>query len=391
MTPAARVAAAIECLDLILAGSPAEKVMTSWARGNRYAGSKDRAAVRDHVYDGLRCRRSFAAVGGAETGRGMMIGAGRLGAFNLDEMFNGQGYGPTALTKEELSIGVAFDTLPVDVQGDVPAWIYPQLEASLGNKTKAVLAKMRARAPVYLRVNLRKSTRNAAQEELLQEGIETVPHPTVSTALEVKTNPRRVQQSLTYLDGIVELQDASSQAVAAQVDIKTSDLVLDYCAGGGGKTLALAGLHDAQFFAHDLNAQRLRDLPGRAERAGVKVQLIDLEDIKQHAGFNVIFCDVPCSGSGAWRRAPDGKWRLDAVMLDDVLKTQAQILHDAASVLQPNGELCYTTCSLIAAENALQVARFLAERPEFTLKLEMQLTPLDDGDGFYCAILKHNL
>jgi len=387
MTPAARIAAAIEILDRYLAGAPVEQVLTTWARGNRFAGSGDRAAIRDHVFDALRCRRSFAALGGGETGRGLMIGAVRAAGGSPEDLFTGKGHAPPPLSVDEKAEAPAYPDLGGTVALDCPDWLAAPLRESLGPDFERVMQALRHRAPLFLRVNLRKTDPVAAQAALRREGIETRPHPGARTALEVTSGPRKVARSEAFAQGLVEVQDVASQAVIDMLPLKPGQTVLDLCAGGGGKTLAMAGRAEARFFAHDAAGERMRDLPARAARAGVAVTILT-DTAPDHAGpFDLVLCDVPCSGSGAWRRQPEGKWRLTPQMLADLLKTQAGILDRAAPLVRPGGTLAYVTCSLLKAENGAQVDGFLSRHPGWQIAVRRQLVPGDGGDGFFVAVL----
>ena len=382
MTPAARVQTAAECLDEILAGAPAEQVLTRWARSSRFAGSKDRAAVRDHVYDVLRRRRSALPEGMAESGRALMIGLLTQDGADLDALFDGATYGPEALSEEERAARCDASA------HDVPDWILPRLREALGDDLEANLAAMRHRAPVFLRVNLRKGGREAAQSVLHADGIECQISPLADTALEVRDGARRVAQSHAYREGLVELQDASSQAAIARLAIADGARVLDLCAGGGGKTLAMAGRAKAHFFAHDIDTGRMRDLPVRAKRAGVEVRCLDKSGVQGGAPYDLVFCDVPCSGSGTWRRTPDAKWRFSETDLAALLPVQAGIIDEAAALVAAGGRLVYATCSLLPEENSAQVAGFLARHPDWHCVDERQWR-LDEGcDGFYLAQLR---
>lgn len=382
MTPAARHAAAIGLLDRVLGGEAAEKALTSWARGSRFAGAKDRAAVRDLVFDALRRRASWAALGGALTGRGLILGGLRERGQDPGEVFTGEGHAPAPLTPAEAAAGRAPGRLEAL---DCPDWLAPDLEAGLGPDFARVMAALRDRAPVQLRVNLRKAGREAAARRLADEGIATAPNPLSPTALDVTDGARRLQSCSAWAEGWVELQDAASQAVADTLPVAAGARVLDYCAGGGGKTLAMAGRADAAFFAHDAAPARMRDLPARAARAGVPVRLID--DPAAAAPYDLVLCDVPCSGSGAWRRAPEGKWRLDRAGLDRLIAAQAAILDAAAPLVAPGGVLAHATCSVLEAENAAQVAAFLARTPGWRQAGAWRWLPGDGGDGFYVAHL----
>ena len=387
MTPGGRLSAAIEILDAILAGAPAEKVLTNWARRSRFAGSGDRAAIRDLVFDALRCRRSHAALGGAETGRGMILGGLRDRGDDPQVLFTGDGHAPAPLTEAEAAVTTRYDALPGPVAGDYPDWLAPKLQDSLGENCLPVMQALRMRAPLWLRVNLRKATPDQARAALAEAGIDTLAHPEIATALRVISNPRKVQNSAAYRDGLVELQDLSSQRIAEGIPLRNGMKILDYCAGGGGKSLAMAARVDGRFFAHDAAPERLRDLPPRAARAGVEIRCLTDAELAQNAPYDLVLCDVPCSGSGAWRRSPDGKWRLTPDELGRLLSIQQQILHQAAPLVGPDGMLAYVTCSLLRDENEGQIAQFLKSAPGWKLKHEMRLSPLQGGDGFYKARL----
>lgn len=385
MTPAARYAAAIEILDKMLVGTAAEKALTTWARSNRFAGSGDRNALRDIVFDVLRCKRSFASLGGSETGRGLILGAARAAGIDPESVFSGEGYAPVALNAEELAGGAApsgFAAL------DCPDWLAPELQRSHGESFAPVMRCLQSRAPVFLRVNLRKSTLKDAAQSLAAEGIATRPCGLATTALEVTENPRKVQNSVAFQTGLVELQDAASQAIVELLPLAAGSRVLDYCAGGGGKSLAMAGLCAARYFAHDIAPMRMKDLPVRAKRAGVSIDIVTTSALRNAAPFDLVFADAPCSGSGSWRRAPEAKWALTQERLAELCKIQSDVLAKASALVAKNGVLSYATCSLLKMENEDQVNAFLAKSSGWTLILQRAYTPLDGGDGFYIAVLK---
>lgn len=384
MTPAARHAAAIDILDRVLDGTPAEAALTGWARASRFAGSKDRAAVRDIVFDALRKRRSAAAMGGALTGRGIVLGLLRVSGTDPDSVFTGQGHAPAPLTPAERMAGHP----PTGAAAlDIPDWMTPLFRETLGDQTDAALLRMRDRATVWLRVNSARGTTATAQVELARDGIETIPDQDIKTALQVSGNTRGIKNSAAYISGLVELQDLSSQRLAQALSVPPGGRVLDYCAGGGGKALALAAL-GAQVTAHDAFPDRMADLPVRADRAGVSIPTRNRAELSQEVPFDVILVDAPCSGSGTWARSPDAKWRLTPGRLDELTALQAQIVAEALPLVRPGGVFAYATCSLFAAENTHQTGAMLADHPGLSLMAEEQLTPLGGGDGFYFAIFR---
>jgi 16S rRNA (cytosine967-C5)-methyltransferase len=379
MTPGARLAAAIAVLDKVQAGQPAEVALTNWGRANRYAGSGDRAAVRDIVFDVLRQKLSCAAWGGADTGRGLVLGWARKAG--QEALFDGQGHAPAPATADEVG-----QEPEGNAALDCPDWLEAPLRSGLGADFPAVMGAMQARAPVFLRVNLGRTTREAAAEALAAEGVEAVAHPLAASALEVRSGARRVQATAAYLTGLVELQDAASQAVVEMLPLRDGMAVLDLCAGGGGKTLAMAARARLRLFAHDSDRRRMADLPARAARAGVAVKIVDQPE--KTGSYDLILTDVPCSGSGSWRRDPEGKWALTPARLEALLVVQAGIMDRAAAMLGPGGVLGYATCSMIEAENGAQVAALMARQPGLQLVTERRFTPLEGGDGFYCAVLR---
>ena len=379
MTPSARCAAAIAILDRVLAGEAAEKALTNWGRASRFAGSGDRAAVRDLVFEALRRRTSAAARGGGLTGRGLVLGLMREAG--QEALFSGEGHAPPLPVPEEAGREpLAEEAL------DLPGWLLPELRDSLGDDFVPVAQALRARAPVFLRVNLGKTDVPGAVAALAAEGIVALPHPLAATALEVVENARKLQGSQTYLSGLVELQDASSQAVAEALPLADGMRVLDHCAGGGGKTLAMAARARLRLFAHDASPRRMADLPERAKRAGSRVTLTD--DPEGAAPYDLVLVDAPCSGSGSWRRDPEGKWRIASQDLDSVMETQRSILDRAAAMVRSGGWLAYATCSLLDRENRVQAEAFRARHPGWELDRELQLTPLQGGDGFYLALMR---
>ena len=387
MTPAARVQTAIELLDQILDGVAPEKALTGWARRSRFAGSKDRAAIRSFVFDAVRCRRSFSAQGGAMTGRGIMLGLLRTQDLDPKNFFTGLGYGPSILTSDETVSEVALTR----AEGlDLPDWLLPYFDNSLGAEADSTAMALRQRAPVMLRTNLIKTNRQDAIEALAFEQILAQPHPLASTALEVTEGGRQVSGSNAFLSGLVELQDVASQAVIETITLEQHARILDYCAGGGGKALALAALSQQTVDAWDSDAGRMKDIAKRADRAGATITCLPEAPTGTNANaqYDLVLCDVPCSGSGAWRRSPQGKWILTADRLNQLREMQMEILVQAAPLVAQDGLLVYTTCSFLKEENINIIQSFITKNSDWFCNFFRQFLPLDGGDGFFVAHLK---
>lgn len=392
MTPAARIAAAIEILDRYLGGAPAEKALTGWARGNRYAGSKDRAAIRDLVFDAIRQKKQFSLLGGGESGRSLMIGALRSDGRDPAEVFTGEGYGPPHLTPKEAAYVAPPDTeWSHSDRFGYPDWLADDLAVSLGSEFEAVMDILRRRAPAFVRVNIARTDRRSLISTLASEGIVAKAHPLAETAVLIVENARRLRQTTSYRDGLFEFQDAASQAVIDAIGPpKTGGRALDFCAGGGGKALALAAL-GWDVTAYDANQARMKDLPVRARRAGVEIELVDTDTLNSAVSFDLVLVDAPCTGSGAWRRQPESKWSLTRDSMTDLTALQAQIIDRAVHFVAETEKLVYATCSLLKVENEDQVLAFLNRNPEMSLRFQRQFSPLEGGDGFFLAEIEKQI
>lgn len=382
MTPGARVAAAIEIIDDILAGQAAEQALTRWARGSRFAGSKDRAAVRDLVFAALRTWRSDAVLGGGEDGRARMIGRLRAEGADIEALFDNAGHAPALLTEEEQQAGAA--PTGIGDRWNLPEWLLPQWQAALGDAAEATALIAQDRAPITLRVNTRLCSVADVVSALESEQVLTEANSLSPTALTVLSNPRRVRQSQAYTDGWIEMQDAASQAVVDAIPDGTR--ALDYCAGGGGKALALAA-RGFTVWAHDIAPGRMADIPDRAERAAVQIRVVAPDQLPAKEKFDVVLCDAPCSGSGAWRRSPEGKWALTQGRLDELNSIQDEILDTAMTHLATGGTLVYVTCSVLKCENEDRIAAFLERHPGWTCDLQKRWDISAGGDGFFTAHL----
>ena len=384
MTPGAHIAAAIEVLDQILAGKKAEASLIKWGRSNRFAGSADRNAIRDLVFDALRQKNSLTKRSKNISGRSWIIALLKKREVNLDEYFGATRYSPPKIKKWELEL------LPIENESDlydIPDWLWPKWKASLGIKAIEVANTLKERANIFLRVNIIKGTRQDAIQALEKDGILSKFHPTVSTALIVNKGTRKIKNSEAYNIGLVELQDASSQASVLKLNIDQNGPILDFCAGGGGKSLALSAYLNKPIFAYDANFERMKDLPNRARRSGANIRVIKSNDLKK-SHYGLVFCDVPCSGSGSWRRDPEGKWSLTLQDYERLLSLQKNILATASQLVKPNGNLVYATCSILKDENKAQIQKFIDKTNDWALKKEKFNIPSELGDGFYFSILK---
>ena len=389
MTPNARIASAILIIDTIIDGDPAEKVLTNWARKSRFAGSSDRSAVRDIVFDCLRSLNSFGTLGGNKTGRGVIIGYLLFSNKEPNLFFNGIGYGPSELTPSELShIDLTQnESSPLEVL-DFPDCLLDELKDSLGESFYSVNKTLKQRAPFYIRVNLSKATLDEVQLILRDEGIETELDDTCVTALKVLSNPRKVKQSDAYKTGLLDIQDLNSQISCRTIPVKNGWKLLDFCAGGGGKSLALSDRFSGTIDAYDKDFLRMKDIPVRSDRAGVRINLLSNDDIRTVSSYDLVICDVPCTGSGAWRRNPDAKWTLTTDNYEALKKTQQEIFDDASKLVSGNGVLVYMTCSLLKAENSDQVEAFLLRNSDWEVVFQESFPLSNSGDGFFVTHLK---
>ncbi|MDQ0510020.1 RsmB/NOP family class I SAM-dependent RNA methyltransferase [Ancylobacter amanitiformis] len=390
MIPAARISAAIEVIGTLLAERrPAADVLKDWGRAHRFAGSGDRAALSSLVYDVLRHRASAAWImGGAEgeeTPRGLVLGMLRRGrGLDVDAiaaLCDGGRFAPEPLSEDERArlSGASLDDAPAHVRGDYPQWLDAALAAVFGEARVEEGEALAERAPLDLRVNTLKGALDKALPQLSHLSPSVGEWSPLALRLELeadgKAPPLTVEPA--YLKGLVEIQDEGSQLAAILAAPPRGGQVLDLCAGGGGKTLALAALMDGvgQLYAYDDDLRRLAPIHERVQRAGAhNVQVrspkgrgpgrVDvLKDLESR--MDLVLVDAPCTGTGTWRRNPDAKWRMRPGALAERVKEQAEILEDAARFVKPGGRLAYITCSLLDAENVDQIRAFTARHPAF--------------------------
>ena len=376
MTPAARIAAAIEVLDEIeQARGPADGVIKGWGKAHRFAGSKDRKAIAEHVYTALRARARSKWRMGAEDGRALVLSilADRSPA-DAESLFTGEGHAPERLTVDERARLAMSGDPPPWVEAGLPEWLAPLFEQRFGaNWIDEGRAAILDRAPVDLRVNALRGSVDKALNLLQHEGVE--PERTPFSTWGLRLPPAfatDVQALKAFTTGWVDVQDEASQIAAWLADAKPGETVVDYCAGAGGKTLALAMSMAGQgrLIASDIDRRRLDAMDERLLRAGAMVEKRRLgsngegmDDLLSAA--DLVFVDAPCSGSGTWRRHPEAAWRLTPETVERLFTRQQTIVGRAAKLVKPGGRLLYATCSLLEAENEAVADRFAVDHPEF--------------------------
>jgi 16S rRNA (cytosine967-C5)-methyltransferase len=382
MRPGAQIKAAIEILDEVLnRHRPAATALADWGKSHRFAGSGDRAAIGNLVYDALRRRRSLAARMGSDASRAIVLAAAPralgLTAEAVIAGADGSQHAAEPLSEAEqvgLSRSVPADA-PASVRGDFLDWLEPAFERVFGAAAAAEGAALAERAPVDLRVNTLKADREKVLKALARFSPIPTPLSPIGVRLPAPEGSRRqpnVEAEAGHGKGWYEIQDEGSQIAALMAGAGAREQVLDICAGAGGKTLAFTAAmrNTGQVYAYDDEAARLRPIFERLKRAGARnVQVLTAGDREAltalGARFDLVLVDAPCTGSGAWRRRPDAKWRLRPVNLDQRREEQRAILELAAPLVKPGGRLVYVTCSVLAEENDDQMAWLLANHPGF--------------------------
>ncbi len=407
MTPAARLSAAIELIGTIERDRvPAAKALKEWGTAHRFAGSGDRAAIAGLVWDVLRRYASSAYLMDGDTARERLIGMLRLER-NMDTptmaaLFDGGRYAPAPLTKaEEAALASrSLKDAPAAVAGDYPEWLDPHLARVFGEDRAAEATAMASRAPLDLRVNTLRGSRDKVLRSLAHLGAKPTPWSAVGLRIELSADARNpgVQSEEDFIKGAIEVQDEGSQLAALFTAARSGEQVIDLCAGAGGKTLALAALMQGKgrLIATDRDKRQLAPIHERLSRAGVhnaeirspKGEADPLADIRSRADLVVI--DAPCTGTGTWRRNPDAKWRMRPGALEIRLKDQAEVLERAAPLVKPGGRIAYITCSVLSEENGEQVSAFVTRHPEFSVLPPEQTASVlwDKAEAFAEATLQ---
>lgn len=423
-----RLQAAIEVLNDIEAGKrPASDALKDWGASHRFAGAGDRAVIGNIVYDALRRKLSIAWRMDSDDARALAYGAlvseGGLDFAAIDAALEGDKFAPALLEAAPREAWANRDiaNAPAYIRADVPEWCVTSLEAQFGEHWVDEAAALSTRPPVDLRVNVLKAKPEAVIEALEKAGVGKAPlldQALRMPPIEALGRHPNVQTDQSFLDGWFEVQDLGSQLAALFAGAKPGEQVLDYCAGAGGKTLALAAAmgNSGQVHAYDAARARLSPMHDRLQRAGVRNTQVHgnldaLAPLMER--MDLVLTDAPCTGSGTWRRRPDAKWRLNDEQLERRLQDQKEVLDAAKHYVKPGGRLVYVTCSLFAEENTQQVEWFLDENSNFTETAPQDLwqtivpnagavspvfpargsvfSPLStDTDGFYVSVLQRN-
>ncbi|MEM8878086.1 MAG: RsmB/NOP family class I SAM-dependent RNA methyltransferase [Pseudomonadota bacterium] len=437
MRPGGRLAAAIEVLaDIETRRRPAADALRDWGLSHRFAGSGDRAAIGNLVYDALRWRASSAWSMGNDSPRALALSAFRRGwvsdVAEINAAIEADAHAPDQLSDDEQVrlTNIAVDGLadaPDWVRGDYPEWLQAEFSGLFGNAASEEGAALSRRAPLDLRVNLLRASHEKAVKALARYSPQPVPLLPTGLRIPAGQGPQRlpnIAAEAAYQRGHVEIQDAASQLAAILSGATGAMQVGDVCTGGGGKALALAALmgNRGQIHAYDADRNRLAPIFDRIKRAGARNIQVHApkaglsEDLSGLIGkLDLVFVDAPCTGSGVWRRRPDAKWRLSPESLAKRQQEQDTILRAAAPLVKPGGRIVYATCSIMPAENDRRIETFLQDHSQFSILpvedvvaatlgaadgpafLEsvhlcahgLTMTPLKTGtDGFYVSALR---
>lgn len=432
MIPSARLSAAMEVLSEIeTARRPASDALKEWGLKRRFAGSSDRAAIAGLVYDALRRKASSAFIMEEATPRALVLGMLKLERGHemdaIERLFDGARFAPAPLTPLERHALTDADlsNAPPHVAGDYPEWLDPHLLRVFGEKRVEEGAALSSRAPLDLRVNTLKGTREEAITLLPDLDVQPSRWSPNGLRLEQKAEAKNpaIHAEPAFIKGLIEIQDEGSQLAALMAGARGGEQVVDLCAGAGGKTLALAAAmqNRGQVFATDTDKRRLAPIHARLERSGARnVQVRtpersgkELDDLK--GMIDLVLIDAPCTGTGSWRRNPDAKWRLRPGAIEIRRKEQHTVLERAVPLLKAGGRIAYITCSVLDDENGAQVRDFVKRHADFSVEKPGSLTAaLGEGallfqravlmseegllmtprrtgtDGFYISVLRRS-
>jgi len=440
MTPAARIQAVIDILgELERTRQPVDRHLRDWGRTHRFAGSKDRAAIAERIYSIQRRRAWLAWRMESDAPRALVIGS-LLDEGDIETLFSGGGYGPSALTDAERAVvtGAPSSEPPLHVRGEFPQFLEGELHRAFGDALLDEMIALQSRAPADLRVNTLKTSRDDLLHALRDEGCDAHTTRYSPFAIRISSGDTKLGRGGLFLSGAFEFQDEAAQIAALLCGAQPGMRVLDLAAGAGGKSLALAAImqNEGEIVASDVRSEALTELERRAMRAGVTIiQTINLprpHEVGERAGvrgrqtqnsieppphpdplplkggegnelYDVVLLDAPCSGTGTWRRQPELRWRFTPERLTELRATQDALLKQAASLVKPGGRLVYATCSILPSENEDRVAAFLETHRDFAVVPVADVLPRlpttrghffhaspfsTQTDGFFTAVLQ---
>lgn len=383
MRAEAHLATVIEILTTLFeTAQPVDKYLDGYFKNNRYAGSKDKRAIRTITYDIYRNLQQYEFVISSREPRQLML-AYLIGQEHnveqISQLFSGEKYAPEALSDADVkNIEGAKDLADANdaVRQNVSDWQYARFSNMFGENTESELEGLNQSASLNVRVNVAKTTLADAMKALSKQGLESSPLTMSSVGLKLEPTTQ-LSQSPSFRYGAVEIQDESAQIASLLAGTKPKMAVVDYCAGGGGKTLAMAAMMEnkGQIYALDIDQSRLNAIKPRLIRASYhNVQMHKLGNEKTNQlmyelkqNIDVTFVDAPCSGTGTWRRAPDARQNFNADVLNQLVSRQAQIIESAAKLVKKGGRFIYATCSMLTEENEQQVEKFLSNNDDFEL------------------------
>ena len=405
MKEASRIQAIIEIIEEVFKDlKPADLIIDNYLKQRRYIGSKDRRFITDEVWKIIRNRAKLVAMLENDITPRLIVGV-HFQDKDLELLFNGEEYGPDVLSyeeKEKIKKAGVFSNFNIEDMYECPKWLFDKF------CDKNLLEALNQSAPLDVRANL--TSREKAKDRLRKEGLFFSPTPFSPIGLRSEDRVN-LNNSMTYLDGDIEVMDEASQLIALLCDTKKHHKIIDYCAGAGGKSLAIGAnlQNEGLIFAHDISNERLSRIKKRAER--LEIRNIKILSNVEDKDFDRFIIDAPCSGSGTFRRCPDAKYRLNPKKLDIIVKTQEEILEFAVKHTKKGGRIIYITCSVFEEENEKQIETFLLKHPEFeplnhkelwSKIIGMEYYPFDSDkylkfsplntrtDGFFFCSLKKN-
>jgi 16S rRNA (cytosine967-C5)-methyltransferase len=418
MTPAARLQAAIDILTaLATTDQPADRLLREFFRARRYAGSKDRAAIGQRVFEIQRQRAALAWRIGSDTPRALALASVLADGEEPQALFTGGGYGPAELSDDEKAAMAAPPpgTPPRHVQGAFPAFLESELVRAFGDDLLPQMQALNQRAPVDLRVNTLRRERGEVLDALVAQGFAAAaatPYAPHGIRIAPGEGSAALRTGAMFESGAYEFQDEAAQIAAVLCAAQPGQRVLDLAAGAGGKSLALAAAmrNEGEIVACDIRQPALQELAVRAKRAGAtNIRTFLIDPALPEGPFDTVLVDAPCSGTGTWRRQPELRWKLTPQILAARIAVQDKLLADAAALVKPGGRLVYATCSILPSENEDRVAAFLARDGRFkTVRADsawrdggekappppgmaesFTASPLKTGtDGFFVAVLE---